>query len=341
MLNLLQKLCAANAPSGFEGGVRDIIIGEIGEHCEWRVDRSGNLIAFKRGKRAPKNRVMFAAHMDEVGFMISYIEQDGTLRFSTLGGIDDKALVGRRVEVGDGRISGVIGSKPIHLIDRADREKAMPADKMYIDIGCGSREEAQKLTHLGDYAAFESGYMAFGADDMLVKAKAIDDRVGCAVLCELLKGELEYDLYAAFTVCEEIGMRGAFSAAYAVKPDIAVVFEGTTAADLADVPSHKQVCRLGEGVALSFMDKATLYDPALLELARAEASKRGIKTQYKAYVSGGNDAGAIQRSAGGARMMAVNVPVRYLHTASCVAHRADCEAMEKIAGMLAGMLGGV
>ena len=295
------------------------------------TDAPGNLIVFKKGAETPKNKVMLDAHMDEVGMMITYINDDGTLNFECVGGIDKRVMFGKPVTVGENRVGGVIGVKPIHMIEN-DERLTMPKE-MYIDIGADSREDAEKAVSIGDCAYFNSEYVSFG--DGFIKCKALDDRAGCAILIDMIKSDLPYDMYFNFAAGEETGMGAAGAAAYRVGPDYAIVVETTTAADLADVPDSKKVCRLGDGGAVSFMDRRTIYPRELFDRALELAEKNGIKTQVKQMVSGGNNAGVIHKTAGGIKTVTVSLPCRYLHSPSCVLKFEDIEESSKLIRLLA------
>ena len=238
-----------------------------------------------------------------------------------MGGRDRRVVIGKKVRIGDKKVPGVVGLKAYHLVT-AEEEKTVPKlDDMYIDIGAKDREAAEALVALGDLAAFESDAVEFG--DGMLKAKAIDDRVGCAVMLRLIQQDLPMDCLFVFSAQEEVGTRGAFGAAFSVTPEIALVLEGTTAADLPGTAAHKRVAAPGKGPVLSFMDGGTAYDRELFELLRRLAQENGIPWQTKDYISGGNDASAIQRTKAGVRVAAVSAPVRYLHTPSSVASVRD------------------
>ena len=335
MLSLLQRLCEAPSVSGNEETVRDIIINEIRPFCDFSIDALGNIIAYKKGKTEASVRLMLDAHMDEVGLIITYISEDGRLKFSPVG-IDAKVLLGRRVKIGN--IYGVISVKPVHLMDGDERKKMPKADSLCIDIGAESREDAVRYVKIGDAAVFDSGDSGFG--DGKVIAKALDNRVGCAILIEMIKQEQPYDLIFTFTVQEEIGLRGAKTAAFFVVPDASIVVETTTAADIAGVSSDKQVCVLGNGPAISFMDNRTVYDKELYEMAFRTAEETGGKCQPKSAVAGGNNAGAIHVSNSGVRTLAVSVPCRYLHTASGVVAVEDIDATLHLLGALSARIAG-
>ncbi len=318
MLKLLQKLCLLDGTSGNEGAVRDFIIGEIKDHCEYKIDNLGNIICFKKGKKESDKRLMLDAHMDEVGIIITSVTSDGFLKFDTVGGMDASVLMFKTVKIGD--VFGVISGKPVHLVSKDEAKKAPKIDSLHIDIGATSKEEALSLVNLGDTAVLQSDFTLMGEN---LKAKAIDDRIGCAVLITLLKENAEYDFWAVFSTQEEIGTRGARVATFSINPDYALVLEATTAADIAGVSNDKTVCNLGKGPAISFMDRATAYDRNLFNAA----INSGLKVQIKRAVAGGNNSGAIHLSREGVRTLAISLPCRYIHSPSCVANINDMEDM--------------
>ncbi len=333
MLDLLKQLCLLDATSGDEDNVREFIISEIDGYCDYKIDNLGNIICFKKGKNRPIKKVMLDAHMDEVGLIITSVTSDGFLKFKAVGGIDTAALMFRKVKIG-GKLNGVIGGKPIHLIKGDARKKLPESDNLYIDIGVSSKEEALEKINLGDRAVIESDFVVSGEN---IKAKAIDDRIGCAVLISLLKSDSEYDFYASFSVQEEIGTRGAKTATYAINPDAALVIEATTAADIAGVPDDKRVCELGKGAVVSFMDRGTVYDKNYYNTAL----QSGVPCQPKRAVAGGNNSAGIHLTREGVRTLAISLPCRYIHSASCVANLDDCQSVEKLAEyMLNGICSG-
>lgn len=332
MTELLKQLCSLDGTSGDEGAVRQFVISQIKDFCEYSVDNLGNIIAFKKGKKTPVKKVLIDAHLDEVGLIITHIEKDGFLRFKTVGGIDTAALMMRRVLI-NGKTLGVIGGKPVHLCEGDERKKLPDADKLYIDIGAKTDDEAKKLISVGDCAVMCSDFIVSGNK---IITKALDDRVGCLVLIDLLKQDAEYDFYASFSVQEEVGLRGAGVVAYTVNPDAAIVIDGTTAADVADVAQAKQVCRQGEGAVVSFMDGATSYDREYYNAALSS----GIKAQSKCAVAGGNNAGAIHLSRGGVKTMALSVPCRYIHTSNSVCDMRDVIAVRDLAKYMINKIAG-
>ncbi len=338
LFDTLKTLCAINGTSGREDAVREKILEMIDGKCdECKVDPMGNIIAFKKGKQPRAQKLMLDAHMDEVGFMITGYTEDGMLRFQTVGGIIPTVIIGRSVSVGENGYIGVIGTKPIHLQSQDERNTVVPADKLYFDIGAENKEEVMKYVELGDTAYFVSDYVEFG-DDM-VKAKAIDDRIGCAVMVELLQDELEYDTWFSFSVQEEVGCRGAAATTFTINPDIAVCIEGTTAGDAPGVVGDKRVCNVGGGAVVSFMDNGTIYDRKLYQSTRALADELGIPNQTKTMVAGGNNSGKIHVAAGGVRTVGVSVPTRYIHSPSCVAKKSDMQAVYDLVAALVNRLG--
>jgi putative aminopeptidase FrvX len=333
MLNLIKKLCNASGVSGSELEVSQIIIDEIKDYAEISRDRLGSIIAFKKGKNPAKTKLMLCAHMDEVGLIITTITEKGLLKFDTVGGIDPRVLAGRRVFAGKNRISGVIGVTAMHLLGSNELKNSPPVDKLYIDIGTSSKDETEKLVSIGDIAVFDSDFIEFG--EGFIKAKAIDDRAGCAMLIEMIKAEQEYDLYFAFTVQEEVGSRGAKTAAFTIKPEAAIVLEATTAADIPFVDEHKRVCFVGQGPVISFMDKGTIYNRGMYELSAKIAVNADIPHQPKLAVAGGNDAASVHISGEGIKTLAISLPCRYLHTASCVIKYSDAVHSLNLATKLA------
>ncbi|MBR6786032.1 MAG: M42 family peptidase [Clostridia bacterium] len=328
MLELIKELCTLSGISGREDSVRDYIIDKIKDFAEYSVDPLGNLLVFKKGKKPAKNKVMLDAHMDEVGMIVTAVTSEGFLKFAKVGGINSKVILGRSVKVGKKAVNGVIGIKPIHLVDK-DKEDTIPsADELYIDIGAADKEEALSVVSPGDAVWFNSDFVEFG--NGFVKAKALDDRVGCAVLIEMIRSELEYDAWFSFSVQEEIGTRGAQTAAFNIAPDYAIVVETTTAADISGVKDENRVCICGKGGAVSFMDRSTIYNKALFDRAFEIAKENNIVCQPKTVVAGGNDAGAIHKSRGGVKVLTVSVPCRYLHSPTCVIKYSDAEESFKL-----------
>ena len=332
-LKILQNLCNSFGISGDEADIRDIILKEISPFVtDLKVDNLGNIIAFKKGKCTSKKKIMLSAHMDEVGFIVNYITDDGLLKFNTVGGISSNVVCGKTVVVGAQNIPGVVGVKPVHLLKSEERQKSLHIEDLYIDIGASNKNEALSYVSLGDSVCFSSN---FKFENNMIKSKAIDDRVGCFILINLIKQDLPFDMYFTFVTQEEIGLRGAKAAAFSVAPDVAIVVEATTAADVKGVTAEKQVCKVGHGAVIAFMDKGTIYDRELYELALNVAQKNGIKVQVKSLVVGGNDSGAIHTTRGGVKTLAVSLPCRYLHTACGMICADDIWETQKLVQKLA------
>ena len=332
MMALLEQLCMLNSTSGREERVRTFILNRLQGKADITVDPLGNVLAFVKGRERAKKTVMFTAHMDEVGFIISYITEEGYLKFSPVGGIDNKVIAGRAVTVGEQNTPGVIGIKAIHLTEKADSGKVPDVSSMYIDIGAKDKAEAETKVQIGDAAYFISDFKRLGEHKF--KAKAIDDRFGCAVMLDMIEQGVDYDCWFCFLVQEEVGLRGAGPAAFRVKPDYAVVLEATTAADVAGVKPEDSVCIQGDGAVVSFMDRSTVYNRALFQHAFRLAKENGIACQTKTTVAGGNDAGAIHKANGGVYTLTVSLPCRYIHSATSVADVRDMEACRALAPLL-------
>ncbi len=323
-IKLLERLSNACAVSGDEREVRAIVLEEVRPHAdEVKVDALGNVLVTRKGKGRKRLRAMLAAHMDEVGFMLTYDDGDGIFRFETVGGLDERQLVGKPVWVGSEHLPGVIGAKPIHLTKADERKKAIPIDSLRIDIGPEAKAKA------GDRAAFATRFARLGPS---LRGKALDDRLGVATLIELVKhAPPNVDLLAAFTVQEEVGLRGARVAAYAFEPDLGIAIDCTPAMDL---PSWEQEngqpventgynTRLDAGPAIYVADGATLADPRLVRHLVDTAEALEIPFQFRQPGGGGTDAGAIHLSRAGVPSVSVSVPGRYAHTAAGLARLSD------------------
>ncbi len=327
----LKELTDLSGVSGCEYEVRNYIKSKLDEiGCEYYVDKLGNVIAHNKGRKNKK--IMVAAHMDEVGLIVSHIDSDGFIKFQAVGGIDQRVLNSKVVLVGENKVPGVIGSKAIHLMSSDERGTSLPIDKLYIDIGTYSKAETEKLVSIGDYITFKSDYVEFG--DGLIKAKALDDRAGCSAILELLSMKLDADFYGVFTVMEEVGCRGAITAAYALEPDYALVLEGTICADMPEIKEHSKITQLGKGAALSIMDGSTIYNIDEVRNAVEIAEKYNVPYQYRASSSGGNDSGAIHKVKEGAVAVAVSIPCRYIHSAVSVASINDYNSVVSLAKAL-------
>ncbi len=320
-LRLLERLTNAVAVSGDEGAVRRIVLEQVRPLAdEVRVDNLGNVLALKRGTALRRLRVMVGAHMDEVGFMLTHDDGKGLFRFGKVGGIDTRNILGKAVWVGPERIPGVIGMTPIHLTTPESRKRVPEPDALRIDVG---PENAGKVKP-GMRATFATEFQRLGAS---IRAKALDDRLGVATLIELMRHAPEnIDLLAAFTVQEEVGLRGAQVAAFALEPDIAFVLDCTPALDMPHPegePNTRYNARLGKGPAVYTADRATISDPRLIHHLVETAEAEGIPYQFRQAGGGGTDAGAIHKQRGGIPSVSVSTPARYLHSPASIARIDD------------------
>ncbi len=325
----LKELTDLPGVSGDEGQVRAFIADKMQNLCDELVtDSIGNLICLKKGTDENPKRLMACAHMDEVGLICSRITDDGFIKFKCVGGIDTRVLVSKKVRIGRRLISGVIGAKAIHLQEKEEREQVPKVTDLYIDIGAKDKAEAEKHVSVGDYCVFDSEFVEFGSG--FIKAKALDDRLGCACLMSLAEERFAFDLYLVFTVQEEVGLRGARVAAERIRPDAAIVLEGTTCSDVYGTDEKDYSTISGGGAALSILDRGTYYDKELTNALYATAKQHEIPVQFKQTASGGNDAGAIHTAAGGVKTAAISVPARYIHSPSSVVNKSDYEALKAL-----------
>lgn len=337
---MLEKLSYASGVSGADEEVKNIILEEIKPYCDdIHIMRDGNIIAFKKGRKTPSKKLMLSAHTDEVGFIVKAVTEEGYLKFESIGGIDLRILLSSRVFVGENKIPGIIGVKAIHMTTKEEREKTVKMTEMYIDIGADSKEEALKYVSKGDYIMFDSEYKILSSDKVM--GKAFDDRAGVSILIELLKEEAEYDYYVAFNSLEETGLKGAMTAAYFVKPDMALILEGTTCSDGPGSDPQNQSTVSGNGAALSINDSTSCSSRELNEFIMKLSKENGIKIQYKRTNKGGNDAGSIQISETGIKTTVVSVPVRYIHSPVCVMDMRDYKSALDIARCLVNSFGGI
>lgn len=324
-IQLLERLCNASGVSGDEGEVRAIILEQVREYGAVKVDALGNILLTRPGQGENRLRVMLAAHMDEVGFMLTNDEGEGIFRFDTIGGLDVRQLVGKPVWIGREHAPGVIGAKPIHLTTPEERKRAIPLDTLRIDVGPANGNKVK----VGDRATFATSFSQAGPS---LRAKALDDRLGVANLIELVQhAPPNIDLLAAFTVQEEVGLRGARVAAYALDPQLAIVLDATPANDLPALDEDgyhraentRYNTRLGAGPAIYVADSATLSDPRLVRHFVDTAEAAGIPYQFRQPGGGGTDAGAIHKQRAGIPSISISVPGRYLHTAASLARLSD------------------
>ena len=333
MFGVLKELCEINGTSGREHKVREYIISKLGD-IPYTVDALGSVIVELKGEKRAKNKVMVAAHMDEVGFIATYVCDDGLIKFDTVGGILPAVMSGRKVCFENGT-QGVIGSKPVHLSSESEKNTLLTEDKLYIDIGAADKKEALNYVLPGDTAVFAADYMEIGEK---IVSKALDDRTGCAIMLKMIEDGVKYDTVFAFTVQEEAGLRGAGCVANRVCPDYSIVLEATTASDVAGVSDSARVCVQGEGAVLSFMDNSTIYDKDVFKTALSLGEEKGIRVQVKTAVAGGNDSGIIHKSGFGVKAAAISAPCRYIHSQSNMLKKSDITACYELAKALSEKL---
>lgn len=327
----MENLCKLNAISGNEHRAAGYILNELKKTegiTSVEKDPLGNIIVFKKGKKTPEKKMLLSAHMDEVGFIVTYICENGNIKASPVGGIDPASVVGKRLFAPSCKKLVIPIVTPMHHLSAEGRKTVPSTESLEFFTGCSDRQEAEKSFRVGDSLCFENEQFIFGND--CFKSKAIDDRAGCAVLLEILKRELEYDTYFAFCVQEEVGLRGSSAVAQRIQPDIVIVVEATTAGDLPNVYGADKCCTVGGGAVVSFMDNATVYNRRLYNICMDYAKKKNIPVQTKTRIAGGNDAGSYQNRGGGAAVLAISVPCRYIHSPSCVINLQDFENVTEL-----------
>lgn len=328
----LKELTELSGVSGNEFEVRNFIKKQLKEmNISFNIDKLGNVVAHNKGKQIGK-KILLAAHMDEVGLITADIDAKGFIKFKTVGGLDNRVIVSKIVEIGDKKIPGIIGCKPIHLAEESERGKEPKTKDLYIDIGTTSKEETEKIVDIGDYITFKSNYLEFGNNK--IKGKALDDRIGCSILLNILRKKIDIDFYVAFTVMEEVGLIGAQTVAYNIEPDLAIILEGTISADLPEVDDHSKVTIIGNGPALSIIDSTTIYKKEMIEFTKKIAKMNNIPLQIRKSSAGGNDAGPIHVNKAGAKVISLSVPCRYIHSPTCVASKDDYLNAEKLVNNL-------
>lgn len=326
---MIKTLSNAFGPSGCEKHVAEIIMSFLPASALVSMDKMGNLYATKEPEGESKGTIMLCAHMDEVGFIISEIHEDGTLSFQPVGGISSSCLLGKRVCIGETLTHGVIGTVAVHQLTKESKEQDVPISKMYIDIGAADATDAKTMVSVGDYVIFDTQFLQ---TETCFFGKALDDRLGCAAIIEILNcyQPKNYRLVACFTVQEETGLRGAKVASRVIQPDVAIVFETTTCNDIPNEKEEKQVTQFGEGVALSVADACTIYPANLRDFLVSLAERDSIAFQFKKQTFGGNDCGSISISNGGVPVAVFSIPCRYLHTPVSLASCSDYEASVRL-----------
>ncbi len=325
-VDLLQELCEAHGVSGYEDAIREIVRRELSPLCEVSTDSMGNLICLKKG--SGNKKVMIAAHMDEIGFVVKFIDKDGFLRLNPLGGWDPRQMNSQRVIVQTkaGPLTGTLmyGTKPAHLLSDGEKKEGQNLDSFFIDLGL-SGDQVKEKVRIGDAVTMHGRFAQIGNH---FSCKTMDDRVGLFVMIEAVKalGKHECDVYAVATVQEEIGLRGAAASGWSIQPDVVVALDITLANDIPGVPEQDQITRLGDGAAIKIMDSSLICHPKLVDHFRTIAEDKGIKHQMEILSRGGTDAGSIQRLHGGIPSFTLSIPSRYVHTVNETVHPDDVQA---------------
>ncbi len=326
-VSLLKKICETPGAPGFEQRIRQLVVAEVTPLVdEVQIDPLGSVIAIKKGKKDKK--VMVAAHMDEIGFIVTHIDDDGFIRFHPLGGFDPKTLTSQRVIVhGKKDIAGVMGCKPIHLMKPEERKKVLPIEDYFIDTGL-PKKELEKQVAIGDPITRKGDLIEMGD---CINAKSMDNRVSVFILLEVLK-ELQkkkppYDVYAVFTVQEEVGLRGAIASSHLIDPDFGFGLDVTIAFDVPGAQAHEMVTRLNKGAAIKLLDGSAISDYRMVNYLKETAHKKKIAWQSEILPRGGTDTAGIQRyGKKGAITGAISIPLRNMHQTIEMAHKNDIKS---------------
>lgn len=325
-LSLFEEICQAPGAPGHEDRIRDICIRELKPLVDdIRVDAMGNVIARRKGKPGTK-KLMLSAHMDEISFMVRHVDENGFLRFTTLGGFDPKTLTAQRVWVHTktGDLLGVMGTKPIHLMSEEERKAGLKTENFFIDLGLPAKEVAKKV-RVGDTVTRERSFVKVGQS---VNSKSLDDRVGVFVMIEAVRKAKRHgvDLYAVASVQEEVGLRGATAAANGIQPDIGIALDVTLANDLPETKPQDAVCKLGGGTAIKLMDSSVIAHRKLVDFMVKTATTKRIPYQLEVLPAGGTDTAAMQKAGPGAIAGCVSIPCRYVHSVIEMCHEKDVQA---------------
>lgn len=327
---LLARICKAPGPPGFEKEIRALVLAELeGLADDVRVDNMGNVIALKRGRSSQK-KTMAAAHMDEIGFIVTHVDDKGFIRFNPVGGFDPKTLTSQRVIIhGRKDILGVMGSKPVHIMTQEEKNKVMKITDYFIDTGL-PKEKVDEIVRVGDFITRHSPLLELGD---CVNAKSLDNRASVFVLIETLrqlrksKRKPAYDFYAVFTVQEEVGLRGAQASAIQIQPDFGFGIDTTIAYDVPGSSPEERCTALGEGAAIKLMDSSVICDYRMIAFMKAAADRHEIKWQPEILGAGGTDTASLQRMvAGGSISGAVSIPTRHIHQTIETCHKDDLSA---------------
>lgn len=334
LVEVLEKLSNANGVTGREGEVRDLMKKFLKPYVdETREDSLGNIIGVKKGNKDALT-IMLAAHMDEVGLMIKNITKKGFLQFTKIGGIDDRVLFAQKVMVhtDKGPLIGVMGSKPPHIQKEEERKKVIEADGLFIDIGATDKKEAQKMgVNVGDVASFDTKFARLGKE--VVIGKAFDDRVGCAMMVEVIKKmpKVDCNIYAVGTIQEEVGLRGATIAAFQVAPDVGIALETTIAGDTPGVGEGEAPAKMKKGPVLTVADAGLIAHPKMLKLLIDSAKEHKIPYQLETGIRGATDASKIALTREGVPSGVISVPARYIHSTAALLNLGDVEKAVQLA----------
>jgi endoglucanase len=327
-MELLKELTESFGVAGFEDEVRELVKNIMKKLCdEVRTDVLGNVIGLKKGARKESKRrsVMLCAHIDEIGFLVTHIDDNGFLRLDPVGGVNPKVTLAQRVVVlGKERLYGVIGSKPIHIMTDEEMKKPIEIKDMFVDVGL-PKDKVKELISIGDPVAFYQEFIRVGKHFC---CKAMDDRVGVYVMLETLKEIKEHkvDVYVVASTQEEVGLRGAVTSAFGVDPDIGIALDTTLACDVPDTPAHQRVTELGKGVAIKIKDSSSISNPQLVRHLKEIAESKKIQYQLEILPRGGTDAGAIQRTRAGVPVATLSIPTRYVHSVVECVHEDDLKS---------------
>ncbi len=325
-LELLDRLVRTPGVSGREEKIRELAVSELKSLADsLKIDAMGNVIAARKG--GGKKRVMLSAHIDEIGFIVNHIDKDGFLKFVPVGGFDPRTLISQRVSVhtAKGALRGIIGTKPVHVLEDEELKRTPKIKDLFIDIGC-AKAEAEKLVALGDSVTLERELAEIGKD--MLTAKALDNRAGVYAMIEALRKtpKSECDIFAVASCQEEVGLRGAMVSAFGIEPDMAIAIDTTAACDLPFCGEPDYITRLGKGVGITIMDGTAIGNVKLVKFLKETAQKKKISHQMKIAIRGGNDAGAIQRSRAGVPVVTLSIPTRYIHSSVEAISKKDLEA---------------
>ncbi len=338
MKDLLKNLCNLDGVAGYEDDVRKYIMHQISPYADTiETDALGNLIAFKKGEK-PRNRpVLICAHMDEVGFLVTNITDEGQLHLTRVGGIDPRVLIGHRVRIGDNKIIGAVALNGFGICSDEEIKYVPDIEDLCVDIGNTSRFESEKIIDIGDPVYFDSDFIELNDD--CVRAKAFDDRIGCAIMIKMIENSLLYDTYFAFSTGEEVDCKGAEVIANRIKPGVSLVLETALATDFAEINVQRQSCRLRGGPVVSVLDGGTIYNKTLRNRILEAADRQQIKWQLGKTGKGGTDSEIIHIAAGGSLAFGMGTPTRYIHCAYGILCLSDLMETLKMATLFINEVG--